>query len=157
MMKRKSSLYLIFLFVFSIFLFLQGLSKDMLLDLKFMIPHRTFYCFIMILFIYMENIYIVEEIRSLIEMKEYIIIRIKKNYKKVMIKALFKTLVRYLFINIIWCYCFIGSLPLFMLFLDFIIKSLMIYIVSKLYKNDKIYLILLVFITVCRLIVSLIL
>ena len=157
MMKRRSSLYLIFLFILSLFLSMQNLSKEMLIDLKFLIPQRVFYCFIMILFVYIENIYIVEEIRSLIEIKEYIIIRIKKNnYKRVMIKSLLKTLVSYFVINVIWCYGLIGSIPFFMLFLDFMIRVFMICIVLKLYKNDNIYIVLFIFVMGCRLIVGLV-
>jgi len=155
MMKMRSNLYLIFLFIFSLFFSIQDLSKETLIDIKFLIPQRVFYYFIMILFIFMENIYIVEKIRNLIEIKEYIIIRIKKNnYKKLMVKSLLKILMSYLVINVIWCYCLMGIIPLFMLILDMIFKVIMICLVSKIYKNDNIYMILFVYILICRFIAN---
>lgn len=157
-MMKRSSLYLIFLFIFSLFFSLLDVSRELFIDFKFLLPQRTFYCLFMFLLVYIENIYIVERIRNLIELKIYIIIRIKRDhYKKMMMKSLFKTLISYLVINVIWSYCFIGFIPIILLLLDMIIKIGMIWIVLKFYNNDHIYAILFVFVIVCKLLLSFIL
>lgn len=155
MTKQRNSLYFIFLFILSLFFIHEGVSYDLLIDLKFFIPQKIFYCFIMILFIYMENIYIVEEIRNLIEMKDYIIVRIKKvNYKKVMLKSLLKKLVGYIIVTCIWCYAMIGYIPLFMMIADFCMKVCMLIFITRIYKNENIYIILFVFVMICRYLLS---
>ena len=151
MMKRKNSIYFIFLSLLSILLLSLRVSVEELLYLKFLIPKSIFYFLIVILFIYLENIYIVEEIRNMIELKECIIIRVKrKSYKKMMFSSLVKTLIVYFLINIMWCSVMIGMFPIKFLILDVFIKIILILVVLKYYTRDYIYLILLLIALFCR-------
>lgn len=155
MMKRKSRKYLIFLSFLSILILSLNVSIDELLCLKFLIPNNIFYFLITILLIYLENIYIVEEIRNMIELKENVIIRVKRKvYKEMMLSSLFNTLIVYFLLNIIWCFIMIGRIPLMLLILDLVIRIIVIFVVLKYYMKEHIYLILLLVVLFARFIES---
>lgn len=154
-MKRKSRKYLIFLSFLSILILSLNVSIDELLCLKFLIPNNIFYFLITILLIYLENIYIVEEIRNMIELKENVIIRVKRKvYKEMMLSSLFNTLIVYFLLNIIWCFIMIGRIPLMLLILDLVIRIIVIFVVLKYYMKEHIYLILLLVVLFARFIES---
>lgn len=157
MIKRKNRIYFIFLSLLSVLILFFNNSVEEFLLLKFLIPNNIFYFLITILFIYLENLYIVEELRKMMELKEYIIIRLKrKDYKKKMLISLLETLIIYFIYNILWCLLIVGMLPLKLLIFDIIIKIILIVFVSKYYMRDYIYFLLLLMALLCKFIASLV-
>lgn len=148
-------MYITFLSLFSLFMYFQNVSMEEVVDFKFVLPSRTLYFLVMILLIYLENIYIVEKIRHLIIMKEYIVIRIKsKGFQKQMLKSLMRTLVSYVTIEIIWCIFMLGYIPLYLLMIDLVIKLILVSMIFRLYMKDNIYVILFIIALFCRIIIK---
>lgn len=155
MIKRNNMVYIVSLSLFSWLMFLQNISIQELKAFKFSIPSKTLYVLILIFIIYLENMYMLEEIRNLIIMKENIIIRRKRGgYKKIIIKSLFKTVINYFIITVIWCFIMLQSIPFDLLCIDLFIKVILMLMILKLHMKDNIYIILLLVSLFCKILVK---